>query len=138
MFLYVCMYVCMSVCMCIYIYITYGDAYISLSKIIYKHTVIPSCTVCISQARLLRTEELLILPSALSGSFRKLGVPYFGVLIIRILLFRVLYEGSLFSKTPKWANPTLNSGLGQAFRALEMWLRVTVEAIQVRSLCLGV
>ena len=27
----------------------------------------------------------------LGGSFRKLGVPYFGVLIIRILLFRVLY-----------------------------------------------
>ena len=27
----------------------------------------------------------------LSGSFRKLGVPYLGVLIIRILLFRVLY-----------------------------------------------
>ena len=26
-----------------------------------------------------------------SGSFRELGVPYFGVLIIRILLFRVLY-----------------------------------------------
>ena len=25
------------------------------------------------------------------GSFRKLGVPYFGVLMIRILLFRVLY-----------------------------------------------
>ena len=25
------------------------------------------------------------------GSFRNLGVPYFGVLIIRILLFRVLY-----------------------------------------------
>ena len=25
------------------------------------------------------------------GSFRKLGVPYFGVLILRILLFRVLY-----------------------------------------------
>ena len=25
------------------------------------------------------------------GSFRKLGVPYFGVPIIRILLFRVLY-----------------------------------------------
>ena len=24
------------------------------------------------------------------GTFRKLGVPYFGVLIIRILLFRVL------------------------------------------------
>ena len=29
--------------------------------------------------------------SAPSGSFRKLGVPDFGVLIIRILLFRVLY-----------------------------------------------
>ena len=25
------------------------------------------------------------------GTFRKLGVPYFGVLIIRVLLFRVLY-----------------------------------------------
>ena len=25
------------------------------------------------------------------GSFRKFGVPYFGVLIIRFLLFRVLY-----------------------------------------------
>ena len=25
------------------------------------------------------------------GSFRKLGIPYFGVLIIRILLFGVLY-----------------------------------------------
>ena len=25
-----------------------------------------------------------------NGSFRKLGVPYFGVLIVRILLFRVL------------------------------------------------
>ena len=28
---------------------------------------------------------------ALYGSFRQWGVPYFGVLIIRILLFRVLY-----------------------------------------------
>ena len=27
----------------------------------------------------------------LDGSYRKLGVPHFGVLIIRILLFRVLY-----------------------------------------------
>ena len=33
------------------------------------------------------------------GSFRKLGVPCFGVLIIRILLFRVLYSGPLFSET---------------------------------------
>ena len=29
--------------------------------------------------------------SRVSGSVRKLRVPYFGVLIIRILLFRVLY-----------------------------------------------
>ena len=34
------------------------------------------------------------------GSFRKLGVPYVGVLIIRILLFRVLYSSPLFSETP--------------------------------------
>ena len=34
------------------------------------------------------------------GSFRKLGVAYFGVLIVRILLFRVLYSGLLFSETP--------------------------------------
>ena len=34
------------------------------------------------------------------GSCRKLGVPYFGILIIRILLCRVLYLGPLFSETP--------------------------------------
>ena len=34
------------------------------------------------------------------GSFRKLGVPYFGVLIIRIRLFRVLYQDPLFLETP--------------------------------------
>ena len=34
------------------------------------------------------------------GGFRKLGVPYFGVLIMRILLFRVLYWFPLFSETP--------------------------------------
>ena len=32
-----------------------------------------------------------ILEGALYGSFREFGVPSFGVLIIRILLFRVLY-----------------------------------------------
>ena len=35
-------------------------------------------------------------------SFRKLGVPYFGILVIRILLFRVLYSGPLLSETPKY------------------------------------
>ena len=29
------------------------------------------------------------------------GVPYFGVLKIKILLFRVLYLGALFSETPR-------------------------------------
>ena len=36
----------------------------------------------------------------LYGSFRKLGIPSFGVCITRILLFRVLYQGPLFSETP--------------------------------------
>ena len=34
------------------------------------------------------------------GSFRKFRVRYFGIRIIRILLFRVLYPGPLFSETP--------------------------------------
>ena len=34
---------------------------------------------------------LFVLPGMAFGSFRKLGVPYLGVLIIRILLYRVLY-----------------------------------------------
>ena len=32
--------------------------------------------------------------------FPKIREPYFGVLIIRILLFEVLYQGPLFSETP--------------------------------------
>ena len=32
--------------------------------------------------------------------FPKIGVPHLGVLIVRILLFRVLYWGPLFSETP--------------------------------------
>ena len=39
--------------------------------------------------------------SHISGCFRKLHrVPYFRVRRIRILLFRVLYQGPLFSETP--------------------------------------
>ena len=48
-----------------------------------------------------------------NGSFRKLGVPYFGVLIIRILLFRVLYEGpQIFgnSQNRKATEPNPNPG----------------------------
>ena len=47
-----------------------------------------------------------LLVRTLHGSFRKLGVPYFGVLMIRILLFVVLYEGPLFSETPKYTRFT--------------------------------
>ena len=35
-----------------------------------------------------------------TGVSENTGLPYFGVLIIRILLCRVLYEGPLFSETP--------------------------------------
>ena len=38
-----------------------------------------------------RTARVLFGFSGICGSFRKLGVPYFEVLIIRILLFGVLY-----------------------------------------------
>ena len=38
----------------------------------------------------------------LCESFRKLGVPYFGVLILRILLLRVLYPGPR-PETPMWS-----------------------------------
>ena len=43
-----------------------------------------------------------VIIQAFMWSFRKLGVPYSGVLIIiiRILLFRILSEGPLFSETP--------------------------------------
>ena len=34
------------------------------------------------------------------GGSEKKGVPYFGVLIVRILLFGVLHKGPLFSETP--------------------------------------
>ena len=43
--------------------------------------------------------------SLLGGSNHRglhIGVPYFGVLITRILVFRVLYWGPLFSETPMW------------------------------------
>ena len=41
-----------------------------------------------------RLVQIIQIQTNFFGSFRKLGVPYFGVLIIRILLFRVLYLGS--------------------------------------------
>ena len=36
------------------------------------------------------------------GTFSKKGVLNLGVLIMRILLFGVLYQGPLFSETPMW------------------------------------
>ena len=49
--------------------------------------------------------QLSLCSSPLYGSFRKLAVPYSGVLIIRILLFRALYWGPLVSETPISQNP---------------------------------
>ena len=49
----------------------------------------------------MRTDEMYF-PKGPCGSFRTQGVPYFGVLIVRILLFRVLYQGPLFSETPMY------------------------------------
>ena len=50
-------------------------------------------TVLLGMGRVLASgsRRLLQLKSLRYGSFRNVGVPYFGVLIIRILLFRVLY-----------------------------------------------
>ena len=36
----------------------------------------------------------------LTWDFPKIRVPYFGVLMLRILLFRVLYQDPLLSETP--------------------------------------
>ena len=49
--------------------------------------IIPKSVKCIHSA----TKVLRALGFKVCGSFRKLGVPYFGVLRIRILLFGVLY-----------------------------------------------
>ena len=41
-----------------------------------------------------------LVPCPIFLSFRKLGVPYLGVLFFRILLSRLLYWGPLFSELP--------------------------------------
>ena len=46
--------------------------------------------------------------AATNGSFRKLGVPFFGVLIIRILLFRAYIKVPYFRKLPNQAEETFN------------------------------
>ena len=49
------------------------------------------------------------------GSFRKFRVPYFGVLIIRIRLFGVLYKGSPILETPIQKLGALYQGSPGAF-----------------------
>ena len=71
------------------------------------------------------------------GSFRKLGVPYFGVLIIRILLLSVLYQGTLFSELPQ--NHLGVLGVKAGLRGCEFGLgglqvRVTSEGFMVQGL----
>ena len=68
--------------------------------------------------------------------FPKMGVPYSGVLIIRILLFRVLYWGPLFSETPTWSwkgstvNPKkLETGLRPNSAGIPYPFLLRVEAI---------
>ena len=51
--------------------------------------------------RILRGTKDLPYQGARYGTFRKLGCLFWGVLIIRILLFMVLYQGPpIFGKTP--------------------------------------
>ena len=61
-----------------------------------------------------RDLETLELSGLKDGSFRKVGVPYFGVLRIRILLFRVQNQGPLVSETPK--------GLRVAVSGILIWI----------------
>ena len=42
--------------------------------------------------------------------FPKIRVPFLGVLIIRTLLFKVLYSGPLFSETPIWLEKHILEG----------------------------
>ena len=47
---------------------------------------------CVTARGVVEVDRILFCTfPVLGGSFRKLGVPLFGVLMIRILLFRVLY-----------------------------------------------
>ena len=49
-----------------------------------------------------------------------MGVPSFEVLMIRILLFRVLYWGPLFSETPIWDCEVTGLGLGFVLQGFGM------------------
>ena len=51
------------------------------------------------------------------GFFPKIRVPHFGVLITRILLFRVLYWGPLFSETPHMCHHASWSSIQKEFRS---------------------
>ena len=57
------------------------------------------------------------------GGFRKHGVPYFGVLVIRIPLYRVLYSlaSPIFGNLqvcPRIAGPSLRQSVFRVFRLL--------------------
>ena len=55
----------------------------------------------------------------------------FGVLIIRILLFRVLYWGPLFSETPIWGVGILD--LHESIRTLLSRLRALFSEMELKS-----
>ena len=83
---------------------TLGGSWVVISRVISKATIIithnrglitPLITTHEPPSSVRKGSFLLAWMSLrlAYGSSRKLGVPYFGVLIIRILLFRVLYQG---------------------------------------------
>ena len=71
-----------------------------------------------------------IFQSVLIWEFSKLGLPYFGVLIIRILLTRVLYSGPLFSETPIsfYARSSRGFQFQKVFRIQAFWVHFAAFA----------
>ena len=55
--------------------------------------------VCLVENAFTKPKSLCHYAHKKKWEFPKIGVPYFGVLLIRILLFRVLYSVPLFSET---------------------------------------
>ena len=94
-YIYVCMYMYVYVCICMYMYVyvcicmyMYVYVYICLYIHIYIYIYICTCT------------HIHIYTHRYTWEFPKISDTFFGVLIMRILLFRVLYWGPLFSETP--------------------------------------
>ena len=66
-------------------------------------------------------------------SFRKLGVPSFGVHIIGILLFKLIYQGPPFSETPMCRRRS-SSNNGSLGSAIVRQMRISLLALVIRTL----